>query len=162
MKFEEVYCYDRDADTVITMFTDRVYFEKKYEKAADSYDILEHQSDDSRFQIKVKRSMPLNVPVPGFAKKVLGGGGMTVIQEDIWDKSTRRGRINIELVGAPVQITAEMELKQGANGAENHVHWSIDSSIPLIGGKVAKLVAEDIKAKSPEDQKLTNQLLAQY
>ena len=47
MKFEEVYCYERDADTVMTMFTDRAYFEKKYERAADSYDILEHSSDDS-------------------------------------------------------------------------------------------------------------------
>ncbi len=162
MKFEEVYCYERDADTVMTMFTDRAYFEKKYDQAADSYEILENNSDDKQFQIKVKRSMPLHVPVPGFAKKVLGGGSMTVIQEDIWDRASRRGQIKIELVGAPVRISAEMELKQGASGAENHVHWSIESGIPLIGGKVAKLVAEDIKAKSPEDQKLTNALLADY
>ncbi len=161
MNFEEVYSYSKDADTVFRMFTDKAYFERKYAASTSSFEVLEHAQDESRFQIKVRRVMPADVPVPGFAKKFLPGE-MTVVQEDVWDLASRTGRINIEIAGAPVTVSASMKLVDGANGAENQVSWSIDCNVPLLGKKVAKFVAEDIQAKSPADLRLSNEILADY
>lgn len=161
MNFQEVYKYGKDADTVFKMFTDRSYFERKYEKTADSHEVLEHAQDDNTFRIKVKRSMPADAPVPGFAKKFLPGN-MTVIQEDIWDLKTRTGRLHIEIHGAPVSINADMKLIDGADGAENHLSWEINCNVPLVGGKVAKFVAEDMKHKTPADLAISNEILEDY
>ncbi len=161
MKFEEIYRYNKDADTVMAMFADREYFERKYAETTIAYEVLEHERSDERFRIRCKLTMPSNVPIPGFAKKFLGET-MNVVQEDTWDLRTRTGRLSIELHGAPVHIFADMALKQGGEGAENHVHWTIECKIPLIGGKVAKLVADDILAKSPGDMEVSNRILADY
>lgn len=161
MNFEETYRYARDADTVMRMFSDRAYFERKYERTTLSYEVLEHERSDDHFRIRCKLTMPSHVPLPGFAKKVLGET-MTVVQEDVWDLSTRKGQLKIEMHGAPISINAEMSLEQGENGGENHVQWQINSRVPLIGGKIAKLVADDIQAKSPGDVEISNELLAEY
>lgn len=161
MNFDEIYRYERDADTVMVMFADRAYFERKYEATTISYEVLEHERSDEHFRIRCKLVMPSHVPLPGFAKKVLGET-MTVIQEDVWDLRSRKGELKIEMHGAPIHITADMSLEQGEQGAENHVHWHINSRVPLIGGKIAKLVADDIQAKSPEDMEISNRILADY
>ena len=161
MNFEEVYKYKKDADSVFRMFTDKAYFERKYAETTSSFEVLEHAKDDARFQIKVKRVMPADVPVPGFAKKFLPGE-MTVEQEDVWDIATRTGTIHIDIHGAPVTVSAKMRLIDGAEGGENHVSWTIDCNVPLVGKKVARFVADDIQAKSPEDLRLSNEILQDY
>ena len=161
MNFDEIYRYDKDADTVMQMFADRAYFEKKYEQTTLSYEVLEHQRDDDKFMIRCKLTMPSSAPIPGFAKKFLGET-MTVVQQDNWDLKSRTGQLNIEIQGAPVDVSAKMELKQGDSGGENHVHWTISCKIPLVGGKLEKLIAEDIQAKSPADIEISNKILADY
>ena len=161
MNFEEKYVYNKAADSVMKMFSDRDYFERKYAQAADSFEVLEHELSDSTFRIKVTRTVPTDVPVPNFAKKLIPGS-MTVIQEDIWDLAARTGKISIDVVGSPVHVTANMRLIDGPKGGENHVSWKVDCRIPLIGGKIAKFVADDIQAKSPEDLRLSNEILADY
>lgn len=161
MTFDEVYKYNKDADTVFRMFIDKAYFERKYAATTTSFAVLEHALDDDYFRIKVRRTMPADVPVPGFAKKFLPGE-MTIEQTDVWDLQARTGEILIEIAGAPVSVKSQMRLIQGANGGENHVHWTVESNIPLVGGKVAKFVAADIQAKSPEDLRLSNEILADY
>ncbi len=161
MTFDEVYRYDKDADTVMRMFADRGYFEKKYEETTISYEVLEHSSEGDRFHIRCKLSMPMNAPVPGFAKKFLGET-MSVVQQDTWNTAARTGELKVEMQGAPIDISAKMELKQGASGAENHVHWNIHCKIPLVGGKIEKLIADDIRAKSPADLEVSNRILADY
>lgn len=161
MTFDEVYHYTKNADAVFRMFTDKTYFERKYAGSTSSFEVLDHALDDKTFRIRVRRTMPADIPVPGFAKKLLPGE-MTVEQEDVWDLQARTGRITIEIDGAPVQASAQMKLVDGDKGGENHVHWTVQCSVPLIGNKVAKFVASDIQAKSPADVQLSNQILADY
>ena len=161
MQFEEKYQYVKDADTVMRMFSDRGYFETKYEETTISYQVLEHDKSDKKFHIRCELKMPLNVPVPGFAKKFLGET-MTVVQQDDWDLDARTGTLKVEMAGAPVSISARMTLRDGAEGAENHVQWDVTCKVPLVGGKLEKLIADDIQAKSPADLEVSNRILASY
>ncbi len=161
MKFEDVYRYSKDADTVMRMFSDRAYFEKKYAETTLDYEVLEHELSADTFRIRCKLTMPLNVPVPGFAKKFFGQT-MNVVQEDTWDLKNRTGRLTVELAGVPVTVKATMALREGSGGGENHVNWDIGCNIPLVGNKVAKLVADDIQAKSPGDLSVSEKILAEY
>lgn len=161
MKFEEKYQYVKDADTVMRMFSDRGYFETKYEETTISYKVLAHDKSDARFHIRCELKMPLNVPVPGFAKKFIGET-MTVTQQDDWDLNSRVGQLKVEMAGAPISISARMTLSDGPKGAVNKVEWDVGCKIPLIGGKLEKLIADDIQAKSPADLEVSNRILESY
>lgn len=163
MKFEDQHVLDKPADVVMRMYTDRKFFERKY-KETGSWDIevLEHEKSDAKFRIKCRyTTKSSNNNLPAFAQKVLGESA-TVVQQDVWDVHSRTGRLEIEIKGAPVKIVADMTLKDAAKGAVNAMQWNISCGIPLIGGKLEKLVADDIKSKSANDARVSRNILADY
>lgn len=161
MEFKEQHSFDKNSDAVIAMFSDRGYFERKYEHTTVSYEVLEHDKTDEQFRIKCHLTMKSSAPVPGFAKKFLSET-MDVVQEDIWDAASKTGRLTVELHGVPVKITADMALKDTASGCVNELTWHIKCGIPLVGGKLEKLIADDVRSKSPHDQQVSQDILQDY
>lgn len=162
MKFDDKQVYNKPADTVIKMFSDKAYFENKYQKLGYSnIEVLEHVSDGNRFSITVRYSAKSNAPIPGFAKKFLGDTNV-VTQTDSWDLSKKTGRLQAEIRGVPVKVTADMTLVDEGGGAVNRLKWNLSSSIPLIGGKLEGVVASDIQSKAKLDQATSSELLQGY
>lgn len=163
MKFEDQHVLDKPADVVIKMYTDRKFFERKYkETGAWDIEVLEHEKSDTKFRIKCRYTTKAsNNSLPAFAKKFLGED-TTVVQQDVWDIKSRTGQLEIEIKGAPVKVVAEMTLKDAAKGAVNAMRWNVSCGIPLIGGKLEKLVADDIKAKSANDVQVSRNILKDY
>jgi hypothetical protein len=163
MKFEDQHALDKPADVVIRMYTDRKFFERKYkETGCWDIEVLECEKTDTQFRIKCRyatRSSSNNLPA--FAQKFLGESA-TVVQQDVWDLRSRTGRLDIEIKGALVRIVADMTLKDAAKGAVNAMQWNVSCGIPLIGGKLEKLVADDIKSKSSNDARVSRNILADY
>ena len=55
-----------------------------------------------------------------------------------------------------------MELVDDGDGCSNELSWNISCSIPLVGGKVEKLIAQDIQSKAASDLAQTRAMLANY
>lgn len=162
MQFEESHRFDKPAATVLRMFTDKDYFVRKYQELGFSgVEVLAHEDDGDHFEITVRYEAPSDAPVPGFAKKFLRERN-TVTQTDRWDRGTMRGSIDAEIQGLPAKIHADMTLTDDGEGAVNRIVWRIDCGIPLVGGKIAKLIAEDIQTKSRRDQAKSRELLENY
>jgi hypothetical protein len=162
MKFETKHTFDKPAATVIKMFSDRSYFERKYAGLGfTAIEVLEHDKSDSRFRIKVRYTAQSNAPVPDFAKKFLPST-MVVTQQDSWDLKTLTGRLEVEIKGAPVKVACDMALKDDGKGAANQLRWNVSCGIPLVGGKIEKITAEDIQAKESADIATTRKILADY
>jgi hypothetical protein len=162
MKFDDKHTFDKPAATVMKMFADRAYFERKYK--ALSYwniEVLEHEKSDKKFRIKARYTTKNDAPLPDFAKKFLGDSTV-ITQSDTWDIEKRTGRLDIEIKGAPVKVMAEMSLKDEAKGSANTLHWNVSCGIPLIGGKLEKLITEDIQSKAKADIAASRKLLADY
>ena len=162
MQFQQILEYNKSSDAVIKMFGDPAYFERKFQLLdARAFEVLKQSTDGSDFSITMKITFPLSVPVPGFAKKVIGDT-TTLTEEDSWDLAAKTGTLSVDVHGVPVEAVGRMRLVDRGAGCVNEIDWEISCSIPLIGKKVAKLIADDIQAKGAEDARVTNEILTDY
>lgn len=162
MTFDEQHRFDQPAAILLRLFTDRDYFERKWrELGFTDIEVLEHKADAAQFRIKVRYATRNTVPLPEFARKFVPGVVM-VTQTDSWDRKRMTGRIETEIKGAPIKVACEMALKDDAQGAVNRLRWDIGCGIPLLGGRIEKLAAEDVRAKSADDLAITRRILGTY
>lgn len=162
MKFDDLHKLNKPAASVLAMYSDRAYFERKYKTldGVKDFEILECEAKGDSFRIKHRSQQRSDIPMPDFAKKILGEYN-SVVQQDTWNLKTGVGRLEIELKGVPLKISADMKVA-GADKATNTFNWVVSCGIPLLGGKLEKLIADDIRAKSAADMVLSNKLLADY
>lgn len=154
--------YAEHSDAVIRMFTDPDYFRRKYEiQGAEDIELLEHRQQGDQFSVQFQRSVPAEVPLPSFARKFVPGL-MTVIQRDSWDAAAKTGRLDIELKGVPGQMHCEMELVDTSGGCELVLNWAISANIPLVGGKLEKVLWEDLQKKMASDAAVGAELIRNY
>jgi len=162
MKFTTRHELDADSDTVIKMFTDPDYFMHKYEaQGATDIAMVDQSSNGDTFSITVRRTEKVSIQVPSFAKKFVGETTV-VTQTDTWNAATKSGNLNIELQGAPADINATMQLSDAGGKTINTIDWNIKVSVPLAGGKLEKLIGEDIQSKTASDDAISAKLLADY
>ena len=55
-----------------------------------------------------------------------------------------------------------MRLVDDGEGSAKELSWNISCGVPLVGGKIEKLVAQDIQAKSEADLNETRAQLENY
>lgn len=162
MKFEERHTFDQPAEKVMHMYADKAFFDRKYrEVGAIECELLDHQRTDARFSVKYRLVMKSDAPLPEVAKKILGDT-VKMVQQDAWDIGKRTGRIDIEIKGAPLKISADMKLIDEGGKGVNVQNWNVSCSIPLVGGKIEAAIAEDIKAKSKRDLAVSRKLILEY
>lgn len=163
MQFNDKHAFDKPVATVLKMFSDRAYFERKYrELGFGSVEVLEHSADARRFRIKVRYHARNSSPqIPDFAKKFLGETNV-VTQTDTWDLDRKTGRLEAEIRGVPVKVTADMKLADEGTGSANTLKWNVSCGIPLVGGKLEQVVAGDIQAKAKADLAKSREILQGY
>lgn len=144
MKINALHQYDQDVDTVFGLFHDPDFMKDKYVGiGARNVEVLECAGSDGRYNVKVKREVPADVP--GLLKKFLSPWN-TLVQSEQWvgrAGGPYRCRISIEVSGAPVSIGGEMELRTQDGGCVNDVRIEVKCGIPLVGGKLADFVGSD-------------------
>ena len=162
MKFDDKHTFERPAAVVLKMFSDKAYFERKYKELGfTGITVLEHSVDARKFRIKVRYFAPNSAPVPDFAKKFLGEKN-EVTQSDTWDLEKKTGRLEAEIKGVPVKVSADMKLADEGAGSANKLSWNLSCGIPLLGGKLEQLVGGDIQAKAKSDLAKTREILQGY
>ncbi|NKF23792.1 DUF2505 domain-containing protein [Solimonas marina] len=162
MKQELKQTFDKPASTVIKMFGDRQYFERKYaELGFKNVQVLEHDKKGDQFTIRVRYTAKADVALPDFAKKFVPAE-MTITQRDSWDMAKKVGQLEVELAGLPLKVGAAMRLVDSGKGSTNTIAWEIKCSVPLVGGKLEKLLMSDIEAKADADLAASRKILADY
>ncbi|MGJ8687780.1 MAG: DUF2505 domain-containing protein [Spongiibacteraceae bacterium] len=154
--------YPEPADVVIKMYTDRDYFLTKYANlGATDISLIEESNEDGVFSIKVERTVPADVPLPSFAKKFFNGT-MTIVQTDTWNTATKTGHLDIEFHGLSIHARSDMSLTNKGAGSILTMDWDIGVKIPLLGGKLEKVLMADTKKKVGLDIAEGCRLLASY
>ncbi len=106
--------------------------------------LLSHSSTDGGAAYKLRQGVDAN-RLPGPVKSILNGD-LVVEREERWrpggDGFESAGRATIS--GVPAEITSRGRLTGRGAGAELAITAEVKVSIPLLGGKIEKVVAEQV------------------
>jgi uncharacterized protein YndB with AHSA1/START domain len=88
--------------------------------------------------------------VPGFAKK-FAGETTRAVQTEEWGSPTS-GTIAIETPGKPTSIHGTLTLSESGGRTTETLDAEVKVKVPLIGGKLEKLMADLVAAGMDEEQ----------
>lgn len=162
MQYKEQNTHAQNADVVLRMFTDPEYFLTKYRNVgATAIEVLACIRSDDRFSITTSRQVAVEAPVPGFAKKLVPEQ-LTIIQTDSWDLVSRTGTLDIQFKGVPVSIKCDMTLRDQGSACIQDLDFTLKVNVPLIGGKLEQLLADDLRRKFAADAAEAHKAIANY
>lgn len=152
-------------ERVETMYWDPEFAPRKYrELGLKDVAVVSQNKDARQFQISCNFKMKPSLEVPKPVQRFVGSGDwLDVTQTDRWDMQTRKGRLDIVIHAfKTVTIYCEMSLEPHAKGAVNRMTWHVDCSVPLVGGAIAKFLAQDIQRKFEDDVAAAVRILKTY
>ncbi|MEJ7775607.1 MAG: DUF2505 domain-containing protein [Nocardioidaceae bacterium] len=142
MKFQHVLSYDAAPDRVFAMLADPAF----REAACAAQDVIsadvEVTTTGNGFTLVIDQLQRTD-DLPGFAR-TFAGDSTQAIQREVWADSTG-GTLEIEAPGKPSSATGTITLRPVGSGTEEIVELEIKVKVPLIGGKLEKLMAEKVR-----------------
>ena len=85
-----------------------------------------------------------NDDVPGFARKLAGGDELHAVQTERWADDEYSATIEIGTQGVPARITGTRRLVADGDGTLDEFEGEAKARVPVIGGRVEKLMAEKL------------------
>ena len=143
MKFRHEVRYDAPPEAVFEMLADPEFRQRACE-AQDviSADVSLERSGDG-FSLVVDQLQKTD-DLPSFARS-FAGSSTQAIQREEWADSTQ-GTLRIEAPGKPTSANGTITLEPDGPGTREVVELEIKVKVPLIGGKLEKLMAEKVTA----------------
>jgi hypothetical protein len=150
--------YPAPAAVVLKMMSDRAFHTRKLEALGlTQYEVLDHALDGQAFRIRIERKVP--VQMPGMKK---AAGETSVVNEERWDLSTRRGEVVVEPAGMPVEMKAALSIAEDGDGSVITFDWVINAKIPVVGGTLEKFIVSDMESRAAEETRAAVSLLDAY
>jgi carbon monoxide dehydrogenase subunit G len=143
MKFRHELSYDAPPDAVFEMLADPEF--RKGSCAAMeviSADVQLEREDDG-FALVIDQ-LQNTKELPSFAR-AFAGDSTQAIQREVWSGRSE-GSLSIESPGKPTSATGTIRLEPDGAGTREVVELEIRVKVPLIGGKLEKLMAEKVRA----------------
>jgi len=141
MRFRHEVHYDAPPEAVFEMLADPEFRQRACEaQEVISVDISLDRSGDG-FSLVVDQ-MQKTDDLPSFAR-TFAGSSTQAIQREEWSDPTR-GTLTIEAPGKPTQAKGTITLEPDGPGTREVVELEIKVKVPLIGGKLEKLMAEKV------------------
>lgn len=151
MKYRETIDYPVPCARVLAKFGTAEFLQAKYEgQGATNIRLLDQSRDGDTTRYTFTRDVPAQVDIPAFARSLVPST-ITLVQTDTWNAATRTGRLDIEFQGMPVKVRCDMRLEDRGASTHHTLDFDIQVSVPLIGGKLEKLLAEDLQMKFKDD-----------
>lgn len=161
MEVRDKHSYAQDVDTLFKHFCDATQVQSKHEAlGARNINLVKFESTDSTLNVIIEREVPADVPKA--MKKFLSDWNQ-IKQVESWSGTPGEGYhcdISIEISGVPVTIAGTMDLTSEGAGCSNSVCLDISCGIPLVGKKLAELVASQSKTSMREEYEQVKSALA--
>lgn len=153
--------YAHSLDKVWAAFSDPEFYQAKFEGIGHrEVEVVSCEAGEDAFSIEISRQVP--VEVPAVLRGILGTWN-TLLQSERWTGDPERGwrnELEIEARGVPAALTGSMQLTATGKGCVNEVAITVRAPVPLLGGKVEKLVARDTEATLAAEYEFIRRWLA--
>ena len=157
MKFRHELSYDAPPADVFAMLSDPAF----REKVAAAQDVVSSDitltPNGEGFDLVTKQVQNTS-GLPAIAKKIAGDTTQAVISEQWAD--ARGGSLEITAPGKPTSATGTITLMETGTGTSEVVELDVKVKVPLIGGKLESVMADQIKAGIETEQTVGTAWLA--
>jgi Protein of unknown function (DUF2505) len=135
------------AETVFATMTDPEYLRARLrELGGPGSQLLEHEASPEAVRYRLKQGLSES-DLPAIVGKVMNGDLSIERTETL--RRTEPGRytgdVDVKIANAPASATGTMTLADAGAGSEFGVHADVIVRVPLIGGKVEEIVAEQVR-----------------
>lgn len=141
MEVRAKHVYTQGVEAVFKSFGNKAKIESRFTAlGARNIQIDNCKLTQTSLDMSMRREVP--VDAPSLLKKFLGEWNLAT-QEEHWTGSAAKGytgQLQITLKGVPVTITGKLFLSGNAQGCINEVTMTFESSLPLVGKKLAEFV----------------------
>lgn len=156
MKHQMKAVYPASAERVLKMFSDASFHTRKLEAMGLSkYRVLDSGDDGSSFRIRIERKIPIQL----MGKST---GDSTVAHEERWNRKTLSGVVTVETRGIPLAMSCTAQVRDQGKSCVIDYQWTVDSSLPLVGGKLEKMAVSDMDKRFEEERLAAVALLDAY
>jgi uncharacterized protein YndB with AHSA1/START domain len=150
MRFRHELTYDAPPAEVFAMLSDPAFREAGC-AAADvvSADVTVERQGDG-FSLTVER-VDRTDGLPAFAR-TFAGDTTRSIQREVWADASG-GTLDIEAPGKPSQVRGTITLEADGAATRETIELELRIKVPLVGGKLEKLLAEQVTAGIEAEQR---------
>lgn len=164
MKFETTMTWPAPLARVLAMITSADYAHLRLARMGyEQFSVLSSADDGRHFSLTAQVIGKPSVKLPALAQKFINNDSpIEIEQTDRWDRESASGSLQlINKSVSAVAISARMQLTEQQGETINTLQWDVSCSIPLIGGKLAAIIAEDIRAKAAQNEAVSREILAE-
>lgn len=140
-RFEHRASFSAPVTTVYSTLVDEAFLtERLRDLGGKGAALLAHTSSEDGAAFTVRQGVDAS-RLPGPVKNILNGD-LVVEREERWHGREATGRATIS--GVPAEIRSRSRLTSAGAGTELVVDAEVKVGIPLIGGKIERVVAEQV------------------
>jgi carbon monoxide dehydrogenase subunit G len=143
MKFRHELQYDAPPAQVFEMLADPAFRQAACEAQEVISADVQLERDGDGFTLVIDQLQRTD-DLPGFAR-TFAGASTQAIQRETWT-SVDGGSLEIEAPGKPTKMVGTIRLEPTGAGTTEIVELEIKVKVPLIGGKLEKLMADKVQA----------------
>jgi hypothetical protein len=138
MRLRHELAYDAPPDAVLAMLADPLFWDKVAEAtgALSSTATVGVEGPSTRIVVDQEQAV---TGVPGFAKKFVGESTRAITTQE-WHG--REASVQVETPGKPTSMSGTAALAENGTGSTLTYDLDVKASVPLVGGKLEKLVVE--------------------
>lgn len=167
MRLNLSHTYEYDTDTVLAVCMDRDYLQQKYEAMGPGpVEFVECGEAQGCFRATIQRQLPGISPgdVPWVARRFVRESYRLIytVEWDLDEAPEKYGRLRMRLQDVPVTIEGDLRFLPEAQGCVKEFDLVIQSSIPVISGKVEKEAAKLVRRSLDKEHDFSLQYLKEH
>lgn len=158
-RFEHRATFAAGVDTVRSTLVDEAFLTARLKDiGGKGAALLEYRGNADGVDIKLRQGVDA-AKLPGAVRSILAGD-LVVEREERWRGPEAAGRASIN--GVPAEIRSRSRLAANGDGTELVVTAEVKVGIPLIGGKIEKVVAEQVTKLLAAEAEYAEKWLAEH
>ncbi len=138
MRLTRSLSYDAPTADVVAMMQDPAFWDRVAQATGALSSSTAVATKGDRVEVVTDQQQAV-VGVPAFAKKFVGESTRAIVTTS-WH--AERGSYRVETPGKPTSIAGSVAVTSTGNGASVTYDLEVKASVPLIGGKLEKLVCD--------------------
>jgi len=154
-------------DRLWAVFGQPDYVQQKYAAlGTGSLRLLHFECSAALIALELERALPLDpARMPAWARGLVGGS-LSLRQRSRWRRlgpAQVEAELEIAPLGLPVHAQGHGQISETAGGGcRMQLNWELRSALPLLGGRVEHLLAEQLKLALAQDHAFTLDYLRRH